>query len=276
MTDTEHAAFVLAGLMETVFLIVSVLGLVGTIIPKQSLVQIYAYFTCGHLILNIAASIYLLYVVAHFSTTWEACQNVQAKDRCPVSLAIAKWVYFVIALIVLLIELYGALGVGHYAMQLKREKRFARRSRMVNQEAMRLVFHEKDPQDSTLHVGQIAGSSAFTPSRHSEQVYDPYLEITQTRREAGPSSMHYETPALPVEAGYGGGLWTHEDISAEEKARLKERDEEMDSGNEKSSMGPQPLTPSEALPVYTYPDPPKIHLRVDQSSLGHDIMSVRF
>ena len=142
---------------------------------------------------------------------------------------------------------------------------------MVNQEAMRLVFHEKDPQNSTLHISHVAGSSAFTLPPHSERVYDPYLEITQTRHEAGPS-MYHETPALPVEAGYGGGLWTHEDISAEEKARLKERNEEMDSKNEKS-----PMSPSEALPVYTYPDPPKIHLEVDQSGLGHEIItSARF
>ena len=148
---------------------------------------------------------------------------------------------------------------------------------MVNQEAMRLVF------DSTLHVSQTAGSSAFTLPRHSEQVYDPYLETTQTRHEAGLSFTYHGTPALPVEAGYGGGLWTHEDISAEEKARLNARDEEMglpglvDSVDEemnriteKSPMGPPP---SEPLPVYTYPNPPKIHLEVDQSGLDHDIIT---
>jgi hypothetical protein len=155
---------------------------------------------------------------------------------------------------------------------------------MVNQEAMRLVFHDKD---STLHVSQIAGSSAFTLPRHSEQVYDPYLEITQTRHEAGPSSTYHGTPALPVEAGYGGGLWTHEDISAEEKARLKTRDEEMglpglaDSVEEEMNriieksptVDPPPPPPSEPLPLYTYPNPPKIHLEFDQSGLGDEIIT---
>jgi hypothetical protein len=165
---------------------------------------------------------------------------------------------------------------------------------MVNKEAMRLVFQEKDPRYSSLHVSQIAGSPGFTIPRHSAEVYNPYVEINQTKREAGPSSTYHETPALPIETGYGGGLWTHQDISAEEKSRLKERDEEMglpepavtvsyeeiDRRDKKSPMGPQPLQllePSEVLPVYTYPDPPKIHLEVDQSAFGHEInKTVRF
>jgi hypothetical protein len=85
--------------------------LVGAIVPKQSFVQIYAYFTSGHLILNLAAATYLLYVVAHFSTiaAGKPCQKIvqdaQVKDPCIVSLAVAKWLYFIIAVIVLLIEL---------------------------------------------------------------------------------------------------------------------------------------------------------------------------
>jgi uncharacterized membrane protein YozB (DUF420 family) len=88
---------------------------VGAIVPKQFFVQTYAYFTFGHFILNIAAATYLLYVVAHFSTTTtgNACQaiiqNARDKDQCIASLTIAKWVYFVVTGIVLLIELCASI-----------------------------------------------------------------------------------------------------------------------------------------------------------------------
>lgn len=79
--------------------------------PKQLFIQIYAYFSSAHLILNIAASTYLLSMVTHFPTTatGSACQetirNTQNTDQCIISLKIAKWVYFVLAIVVLLIEL---------------------------------------------------------------------------------------------------------------------------------------------------------------------------
>jgi hypothetical protein len=86
---------------------------------------------------------------------------------------------------------------------------------MVDQEAMRLVFQEKNPRYSTLPDSQIAVSPELTT-----QKYIPYIEIARSKYEVAPSSTYNETPALPVEAGYGGGLWTHEEISAEEKDRL--------------------------------------------------------
>lgn len=141
-------------------------------------------------------------------------------------------------------------------------------------EAMRPVLREKEylslPSD-----GQFARTLPLSTPHYSVQPYNPYEEITQSQYEAGPSSTSHETPALPVEAGYGGGLWTHEDISAEEKARLKKRDDEMGfpelvapvvdeyeellNRSEKSPMGPQPPTipmQMEDLPVYALRDPP--------------------
>jgi hypothetical protein len=257
---------------------------VGTIILNQSFLEIYTYFTSGHLILNIATATYFLYVVAHFSTnaSGKACQtivqNPHAKHQCIVP-TIPKWVYFVATVIVLLVELCasvfsivsvpnpyrewldGALVVGHYARQLKSEKRFARRSRIVDKEAMRLVYQEKGPRYSSLPDARSKGLTA--------QVYMPCEDITQSTYNAGSS---HEPPAIPVEAGYGGGLWTHEDISAEEKARLKDRDdeiglpelaitvvdedEEMDMREHKSPMVPQHSGPM-YLPPYVIHDEPR-------------------
>lgn len=85
---------------------------VGTFFRKQSLVQIYVYFTAGHFILNIGATTYLLYVIAHFTARAAdpACErplrNVsRAKDQCIASLTVPESVYFAIGVIVLLTEL---------------------------------------------------------------------------------------------------------------------------------------------------------------------------
>jgi hypothetical protein len=128
MTSTERAGFVVAGIMETVFFVISVFGCViisqqdllylmstriaGAFLRKQSLVQIYVYFTAAHFILNIGAITYLLYVVAHFTTraTDPACERplrneIKAKDHCIASLAVPESVYFAMGVIVLLTEL---------------------------------------------------------------------------------------------------------------------------------------------------------------------------
>lgn len=103
----------------------------------------------------------------------------------------------------------------HYLTQLKVDKRNAQRSRVVNQEAMRLVYPGKDAQ---------ATGSTFP--RYVAQAYNPYEEITRSNLGGDLSSANHHDPALSVEAGYGGGLWTHQEISQEEKARLKEMEEE--------------------------------------------------
>lgn len=260
MTSAERAAFVLAGLTGVSFFLVSIFGFVGAVVSKQSFVQLYTYFTSGHFCLNIAASTYLLYMVVHFSTTAteRVCQDItqppEAKERCIVSLTIAKWMYFVITVMVLLIEFCGALVVGYYAKQLKHEKRMERRSRMVNQEAMRLIFPEKNSQYSVLSGDQIAASLGLRFPRYFQQIYDPYEEITRSRYEV--PVVGHKTPAFPLEDGYGGGLWTHEEISADEKARLKVRDGEMELPELEREIPHPPTSPRQMVDLLVY-DPPR-------------------
>lgn len=84
---------------------------VGTIVRKQTFVQTYAYLLYIHFVLNIAVAGYLLYVISHFSenATVTACQqaiqNPDGEQQCTSLLKIAKGVYFVVAALVLLVEL---------------------------------------------------------------------------------------------------------------------------------------------------------------------------
>jgi len=115
----------------------------------------------------------------------------------------------------------GAIVTCHYVSQLRGEELIARKSRMAHQEAIRLI---KNARYSSLPDGQIAGTPGLTFPHYSTKVYDPYEEVTRSSYVGPSSACDDDDSALPVEAGYGGGLWTHEEISTEEKTWLKERD----------------------------------------------------
>ncbi|KAF5380443.1 hypothetical protein D9615_004473 [Tricholomella constricta] len=277
MTSGERAGFVIAGLVESLLFIASILGFVGTIVRKQLFVQIYTYFIYVHFLLNIGVAGYLLYMVTHFSknATVKACQetiqNQQAKDQCTGLLKVTRGIYVVVAAIVLLVELYGALIVTRYVNQVKNEKRSARASRLDNEEAFSLVTKGKDPY-SSLPDGQDRGR-AFTSlqvySGESGEEFDPYQGIREGRR----SSAYDGVPSDPEGVGYGGGFWTHSDISSEEKARLKQREVDIEEeaaeevrqetesrdSDVKSREGPPlpTLRAPDELPRYTLSDPPR-------------------
>jgi len=273
--------FVVAGLVETLLCVASILGFVGAIVRKQTFVQAYAYFIYVHFILNIAVAGYLIFMVTHFSTNAQvkACQgtikNAQAKDQCTGLLSIAQGVYFVVVAFVLLVEMYGALIVTRYVNQIKNEKRSARASRMESEEAFSLVPKGKNSRYSA-HSGFQTRDIISPDPRQSTQEFDPYEEIMGQNYGSGPSQAYSGMPAPPVEVGYGGGSWSYKDISEEEKARLKERDNEMEIfestpvvGEDelerrkqeiKSPMGPPQIMTSrgmEDLPRYTLSDPPR-------------------
>ncbi|KAF8910397.1 hypothetical protein CPB85DRAFT_1190089, partial [Mucidula mucida] len=129
MSPGERAAFVVSGLLETFLLIASILGFIGAVVRKQVFVQIYTYFIYVHFVFNVAIAGYLLWQVTHLTSEAadKACQdtisNAQAQDQCIGFLKIARGVYYVIATLVLLIELYGAVVTTRYLNQLKSEKR---------------------------------------------------------------------------------------------------------------------------------------------------------
>jgi len=278
MTSGERAGFVAAGLIETFLCLASILGLIGAIVRKRFIVQIYAYTIYIHFILNVVAAGCLLYIVAHFPANDQTRKCLEAmnldalvKEPCAGLLKIARWVFYVLVIIVLLVEMCGAVVVTLYVNQIKTDQEMARSSRMTTEEAFRLVSKGKDVLYSAIPGSQPVSARGPTFSHYTAKDYDPYEEIRGPAHGDGPSNFYREeVPAPPVEVGYGGGLWTHEEISSEEKARLKRMDnlngvgpttapddEEAERRRReiKSPSGPPPpvQSPEDELPTYTLP-----------------------
>ncbi|KAG6845923.1 hypothetical protein H0H87_000729 [Tephrocybe sp. NHM501043] len=268
MTGGERAGFVIAGLVETFLFVASSLGFVGAIVRKQLFVQIYAYFIYVHFLLNIGVAAYLLYLVTHFSANaavkacQETIQNKQAEDQCTGLLRVTQGVYLAIAAIVLLVELYLALVVTRYLNQLRNEKRSARGLRLENEEAFGLVSRGKGRYSAL--PSQQDGGFAHPVYSSSGPDFDPYKEIHDPVHEERRLTGHDNT-FRPQEVDYGGGSWTHAEISSEEKARLQREEMDLMPGRESAESvrwNPDSKTPTG--PAFPAPevvdsslDPPK-------------------
>lgn len=207
MSSSERAIFIVAGLVESLLFVVSVLGFVGAVVRKQLFVQIYAYSIYVHFVLNLGVAVYLLYMLVHVSTTDQvkacqlAIQNTAAQAQCTGLLKIGLGVYGAVAAIVLLSEMYGAIIVARYVNQVQREKRNIRASRM-SQGASKMgpplgrysTLKDDDQDGMPLHS---KGLSA--PRNHEE--FDPYEEV------AGPdyrtSYSAYDSMPATADSAHG-------------------------------------------------------------------------
>jgi len=215
---------------------------------------------------------YTLYLVTHFSAnaTVKACQetiqNEQAKEQCTGLLKVARGVYFAVAAFVLLVEFYGAVIVTRYMNQVKTQKHSARVSRLVGEEAFSLVPRGEGRYSSVPSEHNL-GDPVYTGSG---QEFDPYEEIREPVQEIRRSSTYDGVPHVE-DVGYGGGSWTHSEISAEEKEWLKDRGDSETGPPQltvatayhsvnviKSQIGPSFPMPevTDDLPQYTFSAPP--------------------
>ncbi|KAF9012388.1 hypothetical protein BDQ17DRAFT_1343794 [Cyathus striatus] len=243
MSSGEKAAFVIAGLVETFLFAASIFGFVGAVVRKQTFVQVYAYIIYVHFVLNLGVAAFLLYEVTRFSSNAAvaACQktikNEQAQEQCSGFLSIATGVYWAISVLVLLIELYGAIIVTRYVNQLMREKRRARSARMEINSA----FAVSSGKNGKYHTHQETPSESYEPLMmeplgrydHDTEEFDPYREVELSVPTSNPVAGHSHEydgvpPLIPIEIGYGGGTWTHSEISTEEKERLKRKEQEQE------------------------------------------------
>lgn len=127
-------------------------------------------------------------------------------------------------------------------------------------------------------------SSVYLPLNQRDEEFDPYADV----RTSTPSHHLRDTtdrtlvneedlgPPPPIEVGYGGGSWTHRDISDEEKSRIErsernstivsladltDAEKERRRSEIKSPYGPtfasEADTEAESLPQYvaTFPEP---------------------
>ncbi|KAG6900264.1 hypothetical protein C0993_000717 [Termitomyces sp. T159_Od127] len=266
MTSTDRAGFIVAGLVETILFVASSLGFVGAIVKKQLFVQIYTYFIYVHFILNMAVAGYLCYIVSRFSANADAqachgaIQDPQGQVQCTGLLKVTRYFYYAIAATVLLVEFYVALAVTRYLNQLKNEKRSARGLRLDNEEAFRLMPKAKIRYSALPDERDLAPNpiySSYGPD------FDPYEDVR------GTNQGRFFEHSLTKEENYGGGLWTHSEISSEEKARQQlddETDPTRDRSVEDSEMRlstncnsspsfPAPQLPADTeLPRYTLTD----------------------
>ncbi|KAL0573203.1 hypothetical protein V5O48_008756 [Marasmius crinis-equi] len=267
------AALVAGGLVETVLLLASILGFIGAIARKQSFVQTYAYILYVHFLLNVAVAIFLLVMVtkASSSAVTKACEetvkNTGAQDQCTGLIKVVRQAIIWISLVVLLVEMYGAIIAARYVNQIQGEKRTARslrESRIQPADAYEI-------QEFNNRHSRMSAKSPSTPNYARD--FDPYEGngVHHDRHSISGTSLHgYQSVALADDhEGYGGGSLTHGDVEREEKSRLRRMDEnetndlpnpflhanESGRDTKTSYRPPSPSTESDGLPRYSLSDP---------------------
>ncbi|KAF7782605.1 hypothetical protein Agabi119p4_1981 [Agaricus bisporus var. burnettii] len=233
VTEGIKAAFIVGGIVETLLFVASVFGLVGAIVRKLVFIRIYANITYVHFCLNLGIAIWFLVVVFRESSAANKvlCDDSGgAEQQCMQLIGFGKNAFLVVAALVLIFEIYGALIVTRYVNQLGRDKNYNRQTRRGLEEAFRLeaarystLSNSQDPEPAGWYDG------------YEGTAYDPYREVPTRQPDArSPTPRRFETfkdngrPSPPVEVGYGGGTWTHEEISEEEKARLRRQERERE------------------------------------------------
>ncbi|KAJ7072260.1 hypothetical protein C8F01DRAFT_1103157 [Mycena amicta] len=200
LTSKERAAFIVAGLVETLLFVASMLGFVGAVVRKQLFVQIYAYIVYVHFVLNLGVAAFLLYMLVHVSTTDQnkACQlaihNTDAQNQCTSLLKVGLGVYGAVAGTVLLAEMYGAIIVARYVNQIQREKRNVRVSRMSRM-GPRASTRYSNIKDNSEH-DSIPLRAPSTP--HDEE-FDPYNEVTGPDFRASSHYTAYDAHPISVD-----------------------------------------------------------------------------
>jgi len=142
LTSKERGAFIGGAIVETLFFLISCIGLIGLIVRKQKFVTAYAIGLYVHFLINLGAAGYLLSVILHATNkdTDVLCQhaissNSQAQNQCSTLFNTIRGFYAALASIVLIIELYGAIVATRYVYQVRGEKREARMPRHIRGES---------------------------------------------------------------------------------------------------------------------------------------------
>ncbi|KAI9455339.1 hypothetical protein BJY52DRAFT_1103344, partial [Lactarius psammicola] len=135
LTSKERGAFIGGAIIETLFFLISSVGLIGAIVRKQTFVTAYAIGLYVHFLVNLGVAGYLLFVILHATRkdTAVLCQhaisNSQAQDQCSSLFDTIRGIYAALASVILIVELYGAIVATRYVYQVRGEKREARMPR---------------------------------------------------------------------------------------------------------------------------------------------------
>jgi len=149
LTSKERGAFIGGAIVETLFFLISSVGLIGVIVRKQTFVTAYAVGLYVHFLLNLGVAGYLFSVILHATRedTNVLCQhavsNSQGQSQCSTVFNAIRGAYAALASAILIIELYAAIVATRYVYQVRGEKREAR-----------MPIHMR---------GHSAGGAQFTP-----------------------------------------------------------------------------------------------------------------
>jgi len=230
-----QAAFAIAGVLQVVLV-----GLASTIIfaswrENRRLIRFSVYSTVVHLVTNLIALACLWAVVASIAPCWPG------QPGC-LRLVVAKPVWVVLSICILLMQLYLFLVVFSYHNHLLDHSR-----------------RPYIPETSSRNLsGLLSPKGGYKGSLSGLEVYSPVELHAVESRATTTRSLSLPEP----ESGYGGGLRTYEQAEENEKERLRrEMESEGDQGVSfpiASPSEPRILTPlglewrDGDLPPYAY------------------------
>ncbi|KAI0250380.1 hypothetical protein BJV78DRAFT_1128023 [Lactifluus subvellereus] len=143
LSSKERRAFIGGAIVELLFFFISIIGLIGAIVRKQTFVTAYAVGLYIHFLINFGVAMYFLAVILHATheDTVVLCQhalrNPQSQDQCGSLFGAIRGVYAGLVSVVLVIELYSAIVATRYAYQVRRQKREARMPQPIREESDR-------------------------------------------------------------------------------------------------------------------------------------------
>ncbi|KAI0051788.1 hypothetical protein FA95DRAFT_1511300 [Auriscalpium vulgare] len=166
LSQTERTSFIAAGVVESLLAVISAVGFIGVVVRKQTFVTTYAIALYVHFAINLGVAGYFLYVILHATHTdsvaacHRAITDKDAQKQCDGLLDVIRWLYALLASLLLVFELYGAIVATRYFFQLRTEKRTAR-----------LPAHERGTSDANASL--IPGFVRYKDA-NGDVVYDSY------------------------------------------------------------------------------------------------------
>jgi len=177
LTSEEHGAVVGVAIVETLFFLLSSIGLIGAIVRKQSFVTAYVIGLYVHFLINLGAAGYLLFVILNGTREDNdvLCQqalssHTGAQGQCSTLFNTIRDVFVALVSVILIIELYGAIVATRYVYQVRGEKRNARMPKDIRGQSgggERLIpgFVRQDEASGTeayYYQGHARGPSAYS------------------------------------------------------------------------------------------------------------------
>ncbi|KAF8483437.1 hypothetical protein DFH94DRAFT_310844 [Russula ochroleuca] len=129
LTQNQDVSVVIASFSYTVFAVISLFGLIGTIIKRRSFISLYNMVVWSHLALNIAAGAYFIHTLFHqvgeddlSNCFYSYFDDNTSLDECEEEFQIYRVVIICVYIAFCLLELCVCLVVAGYVAQLGEEE----------------------------------------------------------------------------------------------------------------------------------------------------------